>query len=487
MVDKNTTVTHVSHAGRRAAVLALALALWCAAAAQAADTLQTRIDTILADTNLSNGIQGVLVKSLKTGSVLYERNSHLAMIPASNQKLLVSATVLDQLGPDYTLKTELYASGKVNAKGVLEGDIVLKGGGDPTLATADLERFVAQLKSRGIRKVTGGVIVDDTLFDTQRLGWGWSWDNLPYYYSAEISALNLDRNVAQVYVSPGEKDGARAVAWVKPAADYMAIDCTATTDAAGSEKSISVWRKLGTNTITVSGSIPLGSKAESPETAVTVQEPALYTGHVLRTLMARQGMQVIGGVSSGKLPQGAELVYSHASRPISEMVALLNKPSDNLIAEVLLKALGAADTGKGSADSGAEVEKRFFERIGMDLTALKIVDGSGLSRLNYVSPRNLVALLTHMWGHKDSGVFVGSLPIAGVDGTLRNRMKGTAAEKNVKAKTGYIGRVSSLSGYVSTSSGEPLVFSIMMNHHLCANAPATAAQNAICQLLAELP
>lgn len=451
-----------------------------------ADALVDRIDALLADHSLDHGLQGVVIRSLKTGATIYERNADLVFIPASNMKLLVSATALDRLGPDFAYETRVCSTGPTSERGVLEGNLVIEGAGDPILETADLDAIALRVKAAGITKIRGDIVVDDTLFDSQRLGWGWSWDDIPYYYSAEISALNLNRNCVQVWVYPGSAAGAGAVAVVKPATDLVSIENNAVTGQADARKTVWVSRVLGGNTIRIGGVVPLGTKPTSCEELITVKDPALYAGSILKDQLAKRGVLVLGEVLSGKVPQGAKLVTSHRSPPLSKMLSLLNKPSDNLIAEVLLKTLGAAKKGFGTTDAGAEIETEFFKEIGMDVEAMRIVDGSGLSRLNYITPRNVVTLLAHMYAHKDSRVYMESLPIAGKDGTLRNRMKGTAAEGNVRAKTGYVSRVSSLSGYLTTKSGEPLVFSILMNNHLCANSQATAVQNAICALLADL-
>lgn len=465
----------------------LTLLFWLATGQLQANTLEERIDALLKDPNLNHGIQGVVVKSLKTGQIIYERNADLVFIPASNFKLLVGAVALDRLGPDFTYSTTVYATGEINSRGVLEGDLVLKGGGDPILNTDDLASLAKQIKSKGISKIAGNLLVDDSYFDDQRLGWGWSWDDIPYYYSAEISALNINRNVVDVYVRPGQRVGSRAVVRIDPPTDYVKVDNSATTGGPDIEKNVWVDRILGSNTIRVRGVVPLGTKANAPEEAITVTEPALYAGYVFRDRLAREGILVLGGVKSGTLPQDATELAVHRSAPLSQILSLLMKPSDNLIAEVLLKTLGAEIKGQGTTNAGIEVETEFCQQIGMDLTALKIVDGSGLSRLNFISPNNLITLLAYMYGHKHASIYINSLPVAGVDGTLRNRMKGTAAEKNVRAKTGYVSRVSSLSGYVNTMSGEPLAFAILMNNHLCANSAATAVQNAVCTTLAELP
>lgn len=459
---------------------------WATLSTAIAQSLTEQIDSILKDPALDHGMQGVLVRSLRTNTTLYEHNADSLMIPASNFKLLVSATILEQLGPDFTYKTEVYTTGKLS-KGVLDGDIIIKGGGDPILATADLTGLAKQIRSAGISQISGNVIADDSLFDDQRLGWGWGWDNLPHYYAAEISALNLNRNTVDLYVYPGKEAGAKAEIKLTPETDYLTVDSTATTGKPGSEKTIWVSRALGENVVKIGGSIAQDAKVTKREEAVTMEEPQVYAGCVFADELAKLGIKAVGSVRAGKLPTGAKLAATHASPPLSTIIPLLNKPSDNLIAEVLLKTLGAVVKGKGSSDAGGEVEMEFFKKIGMDPSEVSIVDGSGLSRLNYVSARNLVTLLSYMQTSKNSKVYTDSLPIAGVDGTLAFRMKDTPAQGKVRAKTGYVGHVSSLSGYVTAKSGEPLVFSILMNNHLCRNADATSLQDKICALLAELP
>jgi D-alanyl-D-alanine carboxypeptidase/D-alanyl-D-alanine-endopeptidase (penicillin-binding protein 4) len=471
---------------RLIALLVLCCVGLSAASGICAQTLSQKIDAILKDPALAHGLQGILIKSLKTNETLYEHNADDLMIPASNFKLLVSSTILEQLGPDFTFKTEVYTSGKLE-NGVLDGDVILKGGGDPVLLTVDLTDLAKQLKASGILRIKGSIIADDSLFDDQRLGWGWCWDGFPYYYSAEISALNLNRNTVDVFVTPGKDVGARAEVKLVPETDYLTIDSSATTGKPGSTKTIWVTRTLGQNIIKIGGSIAQDEKATTREAPVTMEEPQLYAGCVFAAELARQGIKADGSVKAGKLPEGSKLVAAHTSPPLSKILALLNKPSDNLIAEVLLKALGAFVKGTGSSDTGADVEKEFLKKVGLDMSELSIVDGSGLSRLDYVSPRNLVTLLAYMRSSKNSKVFIDSLPIAGVDGSLYYRMKNTSAQKNVRAKSGFVGRVSTLSGYVNTKSGEPLVFSIMMNHHLCGNSQATLLQDKICVLLADLP
>lgn len=449
-------------------------------------SLANTIEQALAEPALEHGIQGVLIESLNDGRVLYERNSNLVFMPASNMKLIVSAAALDLLGPDHRIPTSLYISGRLTSEGVLEGDVIVVGRGDPVFKREHLQEMAAKIKSMGIKVIEGNIVGDDTWFDGQRLGWGWSWDNEPYYYSAQISALNLDENVVDVWVRPGKKVGDPARVEVIPPTAYMTVRNKCKTVEAGSTKSPFVDRVRGKNVIRVTGAVPIDYEPESAEEAITMEEPTLFACNTLIEMLQCEGIKVKGRPVREKKPDGAKFVMVHHSPPISEMLTLLNKPSDNLIAECLLKYLGARLKGKGTVAAGEEVELDFLKKIGADPTAINIADGSGLSRLDYVSPSNIVTLLKYMYRHKHSKIYIDSLPIAGVDGTLRKRLKETAAEGNVRAKTGYISRVRSLSGFVTTKAGEPLVFSILMNNHLCPSSEASAVQDRIVVALANL-
>jgi serine-type D-Ala-D-Ala carboxypeptidase/endopeptidase (penicillin-binding protein 4) len=469
----------------RISLISLVLLTLCLTVCSAYD-LKSSIDGLLADPALKHGVQGVVVESLSTGTTLYERNRDMVFLPASNFKLLVSATAITRLGPDFNYSTRLCYTGNIDPNGRLDGDLFLVGGGDPILSTNDLSEMVNAIRKKGIRRITGRIIGDDSRFDIQRLGTGWSSDDEPYYYAAQISALNLDRNVIGVYVSPGVKEGGLARVSLKPVTSYVRVECTATTGSAKSENTVSVDRVRGKNVIRVTGSIPLDAKATAPVELITMEEPAFYAAMMFRDLLGRSGVIVNGSAALGKVGPDAQLLTEHHSLPLSSILPLLNKPSDNLIAEVLLKTIGREIKGKGTAAAGEEAELGFLKEIGADTTAVAINDGSGLSRKDYISPGNLVTILRFMWNSPHSRAFVDSLPIAGVDGTLRSRMKGTPAEGNVRAKTGYSSRVSTISGYVTTRSGQPLVFCIMMNGQMCPNPESTRIQDAICELLASI-
>ena len=447
--------------------------------------LPGRIDAALSDPVLKHGIQGIVIRSLKDGRVLYEKNADTALLPASNLKLLVSATALDKLGPDFRFTTAAYTTA-APAGGTLKGDVVLVGKGDPVFDISDLQAMVDKLKQSGVAKLDGNVVVDDSRFDDIPFGWGWAWDDQSYYYAAQVSALNLNENVVDVSVRPALQVGGRPSVRLDPPTSYMVTRNESVTTEAGAEKALAVERARGRNTIIVKGTVPIDYKPTSAEESITMEDPALFTGRTFVEMARRAGIEVTGQEVRGKLPDGATLLASHDSPPLSELLARLNKPSDNLIAECLLKTLSAEANGKGTTAGGVRIELAFMEKAGLDMTALGIIDGSGLSRQNVISSRNLMTLLEHMYRHKHSRVFIDSLPVAAVDGTLKRRMAGTAAEGNVRAKTGYLNRVSTVSGYVTTKAGEPLVFSIVMNNHLCRNKEATAVQDSILVALAEL-
>lgn len=450
-------------------------------------TLVERIDALLADKTLQTGFQGLLIQSLKDHTVLYERNADKVFLPASNNKLLTSGAALSLLGPDFVYTTKVVAAAAPDSRGVLHSDLTLVGSGDPVLSAADLTALAHTLKAAGIKRIEGAVTANDSLFDAQRLGDGWTWDDEPYYYSAQVSALNLNENLVSVRVYPGRKEGDPVRVVVTPTDRYMSVQNMAKTAAAKTKSSLGVDRTRGQNTLVITGTLALDTTDEAaPKVPVTVEEPTQFALAVFREALAKEGIRT--GSKRFAAPSGTVSLAEHKSVPMSEMLKLLNKPSDNLIAECLLKTVGAIKKGQGTAGSGgtgAQTARAFFASIGMDVTHLSQADGSGLSRFNFVSPRDFVQLLTYLHDQPNFPALYDSLPIAGVDGSLRNRLKNTLASSNCHAKTGYISHASSLSGYITTKDGDMLVFSILMNNHLTSNALPVSIQDRIVVLLAD--
>jgi serine-type D-Ala-D-Ala carboxypeptidase/endopeptidase (penicillin-binding protein 4) len=448
------------------------------------------IDAALAVPGLQTGFQGIVIQSLRDNSVLYTRNPDQVFLPASNNKLLTSGAALELLGPNYVYHTRLYRTGTVTADGTLEGDLFLRGAGDPLLTPADIVALATQVRQAGIERVTGHLHYDDTLFDRQWLGDDWAWDDEPFYYSAQVSALNVNENLLDLRVLPGRKVGDPVRILVTPTAKYARLINNAVTGPAHSPRTLIFTRQRGQNTLIVTGTLPLDAPtATVPQEHLTVENPARYATLLLHDSLERAGVQLHNHdlIDGPAVPKAAVQVAEHLSIPLSALLVKLNKPSDNLVAECLLKTIGAEQKGVGTAGAsgtGAQAARDFFLRIGMDVDRVQQADGSGLSRFNLVSPRNMVRLLSYIYTTPDFRALYDSLPIAGVDGSLAGRMKTGAATGNCHAKTGYESYVSSLSGYVTTRDGEMLVFSILMNNHLAGNLVCTAAQDRIVSLLA---
>ncbi|WP_329789768.1 D-alanyl-D-alanine carboxypeptidase/D-alanyl-D-alanine-endopeptidase [Lentzea sp. DG1S-22] len=444
-----------------AAAAGLTLTSSGGAGAAGNEALTADLDAILADNALKGADVGLVVRDAGTGEVIYTRQSGRRSQVASNLKLLTTATALDLLGPDHRWKTELVSSG-TRSGSTLNGDLVLRGGGDPTMSRLRYQQLADTLKASGVTTVNGALVVDDTKFDAQPYGTGWAWDDEPYSYSAETSALTLSPDAkfsagtVVVRVKPGAAAGAPAVVTVEPANDHVQIASTATTGGAG----IVVEREHGTNVIRVSGSTNVETTRLS-----TVKDPTGLVSSVFQKALQANGITVTGGVKRAKAPAGAAVLATDTSMKLSELNVPLLKDSNNMLAEVLVKTAG------GSFVNGVNQLSTKWAGLGVDPNAVEVFDGSGMSRLDQFSPDDLTSVLVKARTKPWFAAWQASLPVAGVDGTLVNRMRGTPAAGNVKAKTGSLSGVSGLSGYVRTAAGRDLVFSVVQNNVLLFNNP----------------
>lgn len=481
--------------------LAAAIALICTAfivvagasapaTASATGDLATDLATLIADPALRGAEVGLVVRDADTGATVFDNGGGQQLLPASNAKLLTSTAALDVLGPDYKFSTSVLADGRRTGP-VQNGDLYLKGTGDPTMLGPDYDALAAKVAARGVRLVHGDLVADDTWFDSTRLGTGWSWDDEPYYYSGQISALTMapdtdyDAGSVIVTITPA-KAGKAPKLTVTPDNGTLKIVNTATTGAAGSDTSVSVDRDHGTNTIRVTGTI--AADADPDEEWVTVWNPTAYVAQLFRNALARHGVHVLGKTEFRATPAGAKAVTSHESMPLSRLLTPFLKLSNNMHAEILTKAIGRAKSGEGSWDAGIAGIKADLPSLGLDPAALRLVDGSGLSRMDSVTAAELCDLLRAARSKPWFDAWYQALPIAGnpdraIGGTLRNRMKNTAAANNLHGKTGSLTGVSSLSGYVTAANGEHFVFSMLSNNYL-GGAP-TGIQDAVGVRLAE--
>jgi D-alanyl-D-alanine carboxypeptidase/D-alanyl-D-alanine-endopeptidase (penicillin-binding protein 4) len=469
--------------------------------------LQQQLSAHLAQAKFDAALWGVKVVSLDSGKVVFEQNAQKLFSPASNSKLYTVALGLDRLGANYRIKTSLYAGSKPSA-GVLSGDLIVFGRGDPTFNArlhnndiyAALEPLVAALTNAGVQRITGDLIGDDSYFRGAPYGSGWAWDDTESYYGAEISALTINDNTLQVSVKPGDKVGEPCALTLAPSTSYVTFSNRTETATNGARRTINFYRPLDENVIFASGKMPLENPSYSDD--VTVHNPAGLFVSFFKEALARHGIKIEGKLRTvNSLDRQVEVIHleklvelgSVESPPLSEIVREIMKPSQNLYTDLLLAHVGEQQRTAQSLPNDTSEElgirdlNKFLAEAGVKKGDVFFEEGSGLSRNNITTPNATVALLRFMSHHRSAEVYLKALPIAGVDGTLRNRMKGTAAAGNVRAKTGTLRWANSLSGYVTTAAGERLIISIMLNryHNSDPNQSARAELDAIAVMLAE--
>lgn len=436
--------------------------------------LENEIDNVLADPRLEGAQANVLVRSTKDGSVLYSRNQDGRLIPASNNKLYSSTSAIEVLGLNYQFTTSVISDGHVVGP-TLVGNLYLKGTGDPTVQPSDYDSLASSVANSGIKVVTGKLIADDTFFDNRQLGNNWAWDNNPFSFQPEISALTVaadpqfDVGSITVETTPGSL-GRPAIVKTVPATNFVQIENETTTGPAGSTNTLSIERKLGVNTIVVSGSIPQDNSTE--DDLSTVSDTTGYVQSIFRDDLMKHGVQVLGGLSRGPSPSNGSVIVTRKSMPLSQLLTPFLKLSNNGIAEILVKSIGKRAQDQGTWDAGVSSELNTLgNTLGVNTSEIQLVDGSGLSNLDFTSPQQTTNLLITAQSKPWFSTWYQALPIAGepdplVGGTLRSRMVGTKAAGNVHGKTGTLGGVSALSGYVTDADGELLVFSIMENNFI---------------------
>lgn len=449
--------------------------------------LQLQLSNHIYQEKFASALWGVKIVSLETGKVLFEHNSHKLFSPASNSKLYTVALGLDRLGPDYRIKTSLYAANLPNHWGTIKGDLIVYGRGDPCINArlhsnniyAALEPLVTAVVNRGVKRITGDIVADESFFYGPPYGSGWAWDDMEYYYGAEISALTINDNTLQVVVNPGGKIGDPCKLIVVPATSFVCLSNQTKTAAEKTKRSIAFHRPLEENVIYVSGEMARDDSGYKED--ITVHGPGALFGAFFKEALARKGIKVSGRVRASTSAQHAPRLRSPAetncelgsveSLPMSALAREIMKPSQNLYTDLLLDHIGEqkrtpeTSATTTSEELGIAELNRFLEEIGIQRGDVLFEEGSGLSRNNLTTPEATITLLQFMNKHAAANAFIEGLPIAGVDGTLRNRMKGTAAAGNVRAKTGTLRWANSLSGYVTSAAGERLAFSIMLNRY----------------------
>jgi D-alanyl-D-alanine carboxypeptidase/D-alanyl-D-alanine-endopeptidase (penicillin-binding protein 4) len=482
--------------------------------------LAAEIQPLLSDPAIARSFWGIKAVSLESGHTLFELNADRLFTPASNAKLFTTAATLALIGPHYQFRTTVETTGFLDKYGRINGDLVLVGRGDPNLSGRVLpytyprpertlppewvlEDLADQLIRKGVKFIDGNIVGDDSFFVFERYGQGWSQEDVFWDYGAPVSALTLNDNTILVTVSPGARPGDRAFIRVEPFASYFQIDNRAFTTPAGSGPAkLGVDREPGSNVITIWGNIPAGDPGSTYSLAIS--DPAEFAAGIFRSILLQRGIVVYGGVrtrhadapslftstltvSAGggdtldPRPNSQPMVLaSHESHPLVEDLRVINKDSQNLHAEIMLRLLGREKGTAGSIEAGAEVMRGFLKLAGISPDEYVLLDGSGLSRQDLVTPNAVVKLLAYIDSQSWGDLFRQTLPIAGTDGTLAFRFRGTPAQGRVLAKTGMLGHVNSLSGYATTLSGDRVAFSILANNH---NLGSRAAIQVIDQIV----
>ena len=398
------------------------------------------------------------------------------------------AATAEQLGWDFTYETQLLALGPV-ASGTLEGDLVVRGSGDPSLvqdqgmADSVFRDWAERLKGLGIRAIAGRVLGDDDAFDEETYGSGWMWDDMNEAFSAGVGALQFNMGETTVTVAPGSAAGAPAQISCATEGSGLVLRNRVVTSAAGVSARVSTRRVANTNVLEVSGTVPVGGAPV--EHRIAVDNQTLFFVTELRKALIANGIDVRGyAVDIDDLPvapqvQAAVPLFSYRSPPLSQLADTLMKLSQNQYAETLLKTLGARH-GTPTFDAGRQVVVDILRGWGIEASQLLQADGSGLSRYDLVSADVLARVLAHVARDpKLDGPFRASLPVAGMPGMLSGRLKGTPAAGHVQAKTGSMRHIRSTSGYTQTADGEPVVFSIIANNYGIPNAEVDRTADAI--------
>jgi serine-type D-Ala-D-Ala carboxypeptidase/endopeptidase (penicillin-binding protein 4) len=480
--------------------LAIGLALWIvvlgrAVAAQpvpvtspsvawsAADVaaLEAQIDRELSAPAIRGAHLGFYAIDTNRGTVLYARAPDEAFVPASTLKLITGSVALERLGRDFRFHTSVLAN--VTQPDTIEGDIVLRGGGDPLLRASDLDAAAAQIAMHGITTIHGGVAIDDAAFDQVPYAPGWMMEDVPYDFSAIVSGVMLEEGTVTLHVA-ATSIGAPATIGVTPLTNAVTLENATTTGNAGSAETLDVQRDGAA--VRVVGSIPAGKQSTL---VAAVPDPIAYAGDVFARALAAHGVTFdppfVAAHAVTSEPAGATVLWTHDSEPLAQLLQWFWFRSDNLVGEALLKTLGVGARGTpGTSANGIALETSYLRNVGIDAASVAIVDGSGLSRYDACTPRADVALLQSDWKSADREAFLDALPVAGVRGSLRATFVGTPAEGRVYAKSGSMTHVWNLAGYVMTRRHGPVTFALLSDDFVGDPATLLRIESAIFSELA---
>ena len=462
-----------------------------------------RANTLLDAMPKSKGDWGLLIVDAQTGETLYEKNADSYFVPASNMKLFTTALALAKLGPEYKFHTTLETHGAISPDDALSGDVFLVGRGDPNLSNRKFpyelkeefdgppEKVLAELAdalvARGVKEISGDVIGDDSYFPRERYPNGWEIDDMVWEYGAAISAIVVDDNTVALTLTPGEKMGDPVNATVAPLTPDFSLQNDVTTSAADVKSDLTLTREPGASLVVVRGTMP--AKSTPRKLVLAIEEPALHAASLLAGLLAERGVKIDGKIRTAHVadtdPAPRKVLAEHVSVPLGDSVQLINKISQNLHAEMLLRTVARRIGMWSTPEDLQKVPRDFYAAAGIAPDDVIQTDGSGLSRHDLVTPRAVVTLLKYAQGQTWFAPYFASLPVAGIDGSLQDRLKGTVAAGRIHAKTGSVEHVRTLSGFAETPSGRRLIFSFLSNNQGGTNHEAADALNGLCLAMIE--
>ncbi|TQR20419.1 D-alanyl-D-alanine carboxypeptidase/D-alanyl-D-alanine-endopeptidase [Psychrobacillus vulpis] len=453
--------------------------------------LKNSVNSIMSDIRMQNATSSIMIRKASTGEVIYQYYPDRSITPASSLKLLTGAAALDTLGENYRFTTAVLTDGKVK-NGTLNGNLYLRGQGDPTLLKSHFDNFADGLVKQGVKRVTGNLIGDDTWYDAVRLSAGILEEDEPYYYAAPISALtfspNGDFDAGSVIVeATPSANGKVTKVTLTPATNVLQVVNQSKTVPKGNKNTLKITRQVGTNKVIITGNSPIGTSGKKEWISVT--DPTLYALDVFKKSLGEKGItfSTYSKFIQGKTPKNAHALVSRKSMPLKDLIIPFMKLSNNTHAEMLAKEMGKVKYGKGSWDAGLKVMREFVDSNGLDIAKWKFEDASGISYSNKITSSQLSQLLYVVRKEPWYNTYMNSLPIAGVSdrfigGTLRNRLNTAPAKGNIMAKTGSLEHIRSLAGYAKTKDGETLIFTILTENAKTSTIPvidqiATAITN----------
>jgi len=472
-------------------------------AASAAEKFAARASTLLDAASINKGEWGILVMDAESGEALYEQNADRYFVPASNMKLFTTALALAKLGVDYRFRTTLETQGSVSSEGTLIGDLVLVGRGDPNLSNRKFpfqireefdgapEKVLAELADalarKGVKEISGDIVGDDSYFPRERYPSGWTIDDMVWQYGAAISAIVVDDNTVSLTLTPGEKAGDPARAILTPMTPDFLVENDVVTSAAGVKADLTLTREPGANLVVIKGTLPALSAPR--KLVLAVQEPSLHAAALLKQLLEDRGIKIMGAVRAKHDPseplRASTVLAEHVSIPLGDSIKLVNKISQNLHTEMLLRTVARQKGIWATPDELAKVPEEFYAAAGIAPGDVIQSDGSGLSRQDLVTPHAIVTLLKYAQTQPWFNAYYDSLPIAGIDGTLEDRMKDTPAAGRVHAKTGSVEHVRTLSGYADLKNGRRVIFSFLSNNGNTKDHAVAQVLDGLCVALVE--